>query len=105
MFRVALILLLLAGCRPSGGISINAEDPSRKIPAITRATDDDTAALFDALSSNDAAVRLSAVNALRQRTGVDLGYEYWQSSEQRRPAVERWRAHLGLSSTTREARP
>ncbi|MEM8873226.1 MAG: hypothetical protein AAGD32_03110 [Planctomycetota bacterium] len=98
--RVALLFLLFAGCLPRGELSIKAEDPSRKIPAITRATDADAAALFDALSHEDAAVRLAAIQVLREQTGADFGYEYWRPPEQRRPALERWRDHLGLTPST-----
>lgn len=90
----------LGGCRePAGPRSVASERLTVKIPAIRQAarTHDLSAApqLVKDLESDDAAVRLYAILALKKFTGGDdFGYVYYADSEERRPAVARWRQWL-----------
>jgi HEAT repeat protein len=49
-------------------------------------------ALLDRLNDPDPVVRLSAHEALKRRTGQDLGYVPWAEVNERNAAAERWRA-------------
>jgi hypothetical protein len=88
-----------AGCTaPRPPLVVTNPDPSVKIPAFKKAVrEKDRAAvrqLVADLDNDDPAVRLYAIDALRRMTGETFGYHYYQSDEQRGPAVEQWRRWL-----------
>lgn len=74
-----------------------ADAPSR-IPALVgSANATDPASLEElvyALGDDDPAVRLFAIQALKDRTGQDLGYRYYDTPEARAQAQRRWRQWL-----------
>lgn len=51
-------------------------------------------ALIARLDDEDAVVRMTANEELRQRTGQDFGFVPWASAEERSAAVARWRSWL-----------
>ncbi|MEX0774502.1 MAG: HEAT repeat domain-containing protein [Phycisphaeraceae bacterium] len=86
---------LLAGCAPpasQGGF--DSDNPAAKLYAIRRAGRPGNAAdipkLVEQLDHDDPAVRLMAIKALDEITGTRLGYNPYDSSAQRRTAIERW---------------
>ncbi|MEM9415151.1 MAG: HEAT repeat domain-containing protein [Planctomycetota bacterium] len=87
---------LVPGCAQSkiagDGRSVDAPD---RIPALVRQADrpgdEGLSVLIHALDDDDPAVRMFAVQALRERTGESFGYRYYDSAERRRPAIRRWR--------------
>lgn len=98
-FALLLGFWLVAGCAQSkiAGDGRAADAPDR-IPALVRQADPGNApgteglsVLIHALDDDDPAVRLFAVQALRERTGRSFGYRYYDSADQRRGAVRRWR--------------
>ena len=87
---------VLTGCRPRAPRQpLRDTDPVFVIPAIRQTAEADrlrdVPRLIALLNSEDAAVRLAAIGALRDLTGEDFGYSYWQDANQRAPAVDRWR--------------
>ena len=93
---VVAVLLPAAGCTaPRRPLVVTDPDPAVKIPAFKKAvrTKDRAAVrqLVADLDSDDPAVRLFAIDALRRLTGQNFGYRYYDGEEQRRPAVEQWR--------------
>jgi hypothetical protein len=80
--------------------SIQSRDPDALVPAIKAAVDKhDTRVipyLVKDLDSDDPAVRMYAIDGLRRLTGDDLGYVYYASPEERRPAVDRWKTWYRL---------
>lgn len=48
--------------------------------------------LIDHLEDSDPVVRLSANEELRKRTGKDFGFVAWADTQERAPAVAKWRA-------------
>ena len=99
-FAIFLTVPLIAGaCQaPRAKPDVRHPDPSVKIPAMkmaVRTQDHDAVAqLIEDLDSDDPAVRLYAIEALRRITGEDHGYQYWNDAFQRAPAIERWRQWL-----------
>lgn len=102
-FRTRLLALLtgvvLVGCRTDHvQPNLTDPDPSRKIPAIKEAADSGdkskTVHLVDDLDSDDPAVRMYAIHALKDLTGRTFGYRYYDEEDQRAAAVARWRAWL-----------
>ena len=97
-----LALLLLAGCLPSQQAPTKADfraaDTPTRVPAIVNASGtDDQAALGElvhALSDDDAAVRLFAIQSLKERTGQTMGYRYYDAKNKRQAAVDRWHQWL-----------
>src|ERR1700722_19708680 len=92
---VGLGLWGLGGCvAPQGARVVSNPDLSQKIPAIRNAAqqrDIEAAPVLVAdLESDDAAIRFYAIEGLRRITGQDFGYVYYNSEEQRRPALRRW---------------
>ena len=88
-----------AGCTaPRRPLVVSDPDPSVKIPAFKKAVGKkDRAAvrqLVADLESDDPAVRLFAIDALRRITGESFGYRYFDGDEQRQPAVGQWRRWL-----------
>lgn len=96
------LMLLAAGCLPSqqdpAAADFRANDTPSRVPAIVGAADSDApeelAELVRALADKDPAVRLFAIQSLRQRTGQTLGYRYYEPSDKRQAAVDRWHAWL-----------
>lgn len=96
--RAAASAILAAVAASGGGCtyagSFDDPDPGGRLDAIRRAlaADDRSAVphLISLLDSDDAAVRLYAINALEQFTGQTLGYDHAAPARDRRLAVERW---------------
>jgi len=70
-------------------------DPAGKIPAYKEAVREKdrraTRQMVKDLDSEDPAVRMFAIVALRRLTGGDtFGYEYFDDEHERRPAIKRW---------------
>ena len=88
-----------AGCTaPRRPLVVSDPDPSVKIPAFKKAVrkKDRSAVrqLVADLESDDPAVRLYAIDALRRMTGQAFGYRYYDDDAQRREAVGRWKQWL-----------
>jgi len=85
-----------SGCFAPDPPSISSHDPQRLIPAIEIAVKEHDQSvvpvLVDDLSSDDAAIRLYAINGLRRLTGQDFGYVAYNDEDARRPAVVKWKA-------------
>jgi hypothetical protein len=98
------VVALLIGCGPPRGARfISDPDPAVKIPAIRQAAKADDRAsipqLVKNLSSDDPAVRFYAITALRRLTdGQTFDYVYYAPEDQRRAAIDRWRAWLEQQS-------
>ena len=92
----AIVVPSLAGCRPRGPRNaLQDADPVFVIPAIRDAAESerlrDVPRLIELLESDDAAIRLTSIQALRRLTGETFGYEFWRDAEGRLPAVNRWK--------------
>ena len=95
---IAVVLGSLAGIACSGPgpeKDVRNPDPSGKIPAYKEAVreKDRKAArqMVKDLDSEDPAVRMFAIIALRRLTGGDeFGYQYFDDEHDRRPAIKRW---------------
>lgn len=94
---LAVLAGLSIGCSPKQARpnpDLRATDSGARIPAIVQAStqkDPETLAeLVHALSDEDAAIRLFAIQSLNQRTGQTLGYRYYESQGKRQAATERW---------------
>src|SRR4051794_10554167 len=78
-------LVSAAGCGPPPDKSLANSDPSGKIPAIKKAVraHDLRAApqLVKDLESDDAAVRMYSIEALRRLTGQEFGYRYYDDED------------------------
>jgi hypothetical protein len=102
MLLIAGTFTLLPGCR--GGMMIfNADrseiqsaDPAVRIRAIIHATRTKdakaTPLIVDRLEDEDEAVRIVAIESLKQLTGKDFGYKAYDPPYVRSAAVERWRS-------------
>ena len=96
------LVMLLPGCLPSqqapSKADLRATDTPGRVPALVDAADEDDertlAELVRALSDEDPAVRLFAIQALSRRTGQTLGYRYYESADHRQAAAERWHRWL-----------
>jgi hypothetical protein len=95
---MVLASALIGGCYAPEPISLNSENAPSEIPAIklAAARHDRTAIprLVQDLNDPDSAVRFAAINALRQITGEDFGYRYYDDETGREPAIQRWRDWL-----------
>ncbi len=97
---LATALVIVGGCsEPTGPKTVNSKDLSVKIPAIKHAAETNDrsaeAEMVRDLDADDAAVRLYAIQGLRRLSaGEDFGYRYYDDSEARKPAVEKWRHWL-----------
>lgn len=99
-----LIALFVVSCRPPRPpLRIDDPDPIVKIPAIKKAVREQDRRqielLISDLDSDDAAVRMFAIEALQRLTGEDLGYRYWDNEIDRRPALERWKTWIEEQAT------
>jgi hypothetical protein len=88
----------VGGCFSPDPKSIKSDNAPSAIPAIKDAAvkNDRTAIprLIQDLDDNDPAIRFAAITALQQMTGETFDYEYYQCTEDRRPAVKRWHQWL-----------
>jgi hypothetical protein len=102
--------VLNLGCAVSRGKpSMESPDPALRVPAIKAAAggkgvkaEGQLVSLVAALSDPDAGIRLFAIQSLEARTGESFGFVYYQTYEERRPAIERWNTWLvgrGLAPT------
>src|SRR5947209_6868692 len=95
------------GCTPHDPQRIGATDPTNNIPAIQQAArEKDRQAipgLVQQLDSDDPAVRFYAIEALRKLTGETFGYRFYDDTEQRRPAVARWKRYVAAMKEGRTA--
>ncbi|HTW95957.1 MAG TPA: hypothetical protein VMD30_14235 [Tepidisphaeraceae bacterium] len=86
----------ISGCFAPEPPDIHSQNAPQLVPAIEIAVQhhDQSAVPFlvDDLSSQDAAVRIYAIDGLRRLTGKDFGYRAYDDEETRRPAVHRWQA-------------
>lgn len=94
-------VLAAAGCTPKQAptkADFNATDTPGRVPAIVNAAEQDDpqtlAHLVRALSDDDPAVRLFAIQSLRERTGQSFGYRYYEPDGKRQAAAARWAAWL-----------
>ncbi len=91
-----LVAGVLSACAPppasEGGF--NSPDPGAKLYAIHRAGEaKDRSAighLIEQLGSDDQAVRMYAIGALRRITGRDFDYVYYADPVQRERSIVRW---------------
>jgi DNA-binding transcriptional LysR family regulator len=94
------VLLVLGACHtpPGPRRELTNPDPAGKIPAMRQAVRQQDrsgiAHLVSDLDSDDPAVRFYAITALRELTGQDLGYIYYDDDPERTSAVERWKEWL-----------
>ena len=109
-------VLLSAGCNP--GVSgdyvknISSAKPEVATEAMSRAARNENrraiVPLVKRLHSEDPVIRLSAIRALKDITGQDLGYRYYEPQVKRVEAIERWQAWLleqNLVVTQEQAEP
>ena len=87
---------MAGGCVPSPDRPLRDRDPAFVIPAVKNVADEnrpertEVNRLVELLESEDAAVRLSAVQALRELSGQRFGYDFWADPAARAPALRRW---------------
>ncbi len=85
---------LVGGCYSPDPKSLSSNSAPSAIPAIKDAAIENNRSaiprLVQDLSDSDSAIRFAAITALRRLTGQDLGYRYYDSEYDRRPAVKRW---------------
>ena len=95
-------MLALAGCNP--GVSgdyvknISSVKPEVATEAMNQAARNKSSRaivpLVNRLHSEDPVIRLSAIRALKEITGQDLGYRSYESQVKRVKAIERWQAWI-----------
>lgn len=80
-----------------------AVDPLNSIPAIQEAAHkkDRRAlpALIKQLDNDDPAIRFYAISGLRDITGETFGYHYFDHTDERKPAVQKWQEWLKSNAT------
>ena len=96
---VGCALAVGLGCQaPRGPVSITSDDPDLKIQAIQRdvvkKNKADIPKMVQELSSEDAALRFYAIQALRRLTNDDFGYRFYEDEDQRQLAIGRWQSWL-----------
>lgn len=103
MLHIPWIILsacCLVGCGGQRDIAkdFQSEDPTTRIAAIRMAGRDKLESavpyLVDRLTDSEAEVRMFAIIALREITGLTHGYRHYDTVAARRDAVERWRRWL-----------
>ncbi len=96
LFSVLLSAVLVACAPPANQGGFSSDNPESQLFAITRAGEDRNPAaipqLVAKLDSDDPAVRMLAIVALERITGARLGYNPYDSGEDRQPAIDRWTA-------------
>ena len=95
LFTLILIAATLASCAPPASRGdFDSDNPAAKLYAIRRAGEDRDRSkipkLVEQLDSDDEAVRMMSIQALKHITGEELGYDPFVSPVERRPAVEAW---------------
>ncbi len=105
---VGVTALVTTGCGPPATEArFDSANPAAKLYAIEKAArSGDTSALpqlVEQLDSDDPAVRLLAIEALRRLTGEDYGYAHDDPPPLRRAAIKRWVAALEPSAQQRVA--
>ena len=99
---VIVSCLAAGGCSPPETRYIGAVDPLGNIPTIQQAGAEKNPkavpALIGQLDSDDPAIRFYAIESLSSITGQTLDYHYYDTTEQRRPAIERWHRWLSQGS-------
>ena len=96
IFALSLVTgSLVNGCFSPDPKSLTSTSAPSLITAIKDAANrNDRSAipgLVQNLDDKDSAVRFAAISALTKMTGQDLGYRYYDSEYDRKPAVQRWR--------------
>jgi len=83
---------------PAPKPNVFSEDTGEAITGMKRAVREQDRSvvpeLIKDLESDDPAIRFYAIEALQKLTNQDLGYEYFQDEDARKPAVERWKKWL-----------
>lgn len=101
--RLAVLAAMLAGAAgcetpTHRRVMLDSPDPVERVRGcLLAARDSDASAihkLVELLEDTDAAVRMSANQALTEMTGKNFGYRHYAPAEARLAAVERWRAAL-----------
>jgi len=115
MLRILWVLLSacsLVGCGEQRDIAagFQDEDPNARIAAIRSAGRDKLEStvpyLVDRLTDSEAEVRMFAIIALQEITGLTHEYRHYDPATLRQGAVERWRKWLvGNRDKSRETRP
>lgn len=105
---LSVTVLVMTGCGPPATEArFDSANPSAKLYAIEKAArSGDTSALpqlVEQLDSDDPAVRLMAIEALRRLTGEDHGYCHDDPALLRREAIKRWVAALEPTAQQRVA--
>jgi hypothetical protein len=99
---LSLVVLagFLAGCEEPRDIGkdFQNEDPKIRISAIRRAgrekIESSMPYLVDRLSDDEDEVRMFAILALKEITGMSHGYRYYHEVTLRNEAIEKWRKWL-----------
>jgi HEAT repeat protein len=101
---VACASLLFAGCSTSVEPSYQDPTPEARLGAIKESarpgSEADLPHLIENLSSDDEAVRLAAIGALRRITGQTNGYRFDAPSSERSEGIARWKAWLATRTPT-----
>jgi len=92
----------LAACSASVPASWDDPTPRARLEAIRACERDGTVArhlpqLVQNLWSDDAVVRMAAIDALRRGTGEDLGYRFDDPPADRAAAIARWEARASAA--------
>ena len=99
----AVLLSSCAGGGPTLYQRLQDEDAKVRIAAVVEAgqTKDRKALalLVERLNDSEKDVRLYAIIALERITGQTLGYQFYEPSEARERAVERWRQYVAKAAT------
>jgi hypothetical protein len=93
---------LSTGCQsPPAWKSLRTEDPIKRVNAIQQAAKEnkrnEIPELIFLLDDEEPVVRMYAIHALREMTGEDFGYRYFDSESERAKAIEKWRQWLANS--------
>ena len=109
---ISLSACSLVGCGTQRDIAgdFQDEDPKTRIAAIRRAGRDKLESsvpyLVDRLTDSEAEVRMFAIIALQEITGLTHDYRHYDSTTARQEAVERWRKWLaGKRGQSPDTRP
>ncbi len=96
---------LLVGCSapPAREGGFHSPNPASKLYAIIKAGQardkSQIPDLIEQLNSDDIAVRMMAIIALREITGKDMGYRYYDSPFSRDTAIKKWVAEYASPSS------
>lgn len=100
---------VLTACMPKGPGGLDSPLAQDRMEAAVDAGEHrDTRSvpgLVVLLGSDDPAVRMVSIHALRDITGVDLGYDYAASEEQREEAIRRWETWVHEHAPAATAEP